>query len=516
MPNLERLVRASATLELDHGDAKRTGLAWEHFATGLQPASARRWSAVKFNPRTYAFTQEPTRLQPFAARLDCKTVVFDTPYFDLTRARRVQGLVSWGAHDPGTPPAARPASLIGEIEARFGAYPAQPWIYGFTWPSPQLAQQMGEDLVRATRVRTEISQWLLGERLKDWQLGVVVVSELHSAIEALWHGVDPTHPLHGEASAPAARAALEGVYCAVDELIGTLLEEFADCAQLVFSMHGMGTNTSDVPAMALLPEWLYRRTFKQPLMQCSDPDPVAELRGQAKPMWSSHVWQKMPGSSSFDDHAAKKTIAARLHRKVRHLLSLPHRDHISWMPASWYADHWPQMPAFAMPAFYDGQIRLNVKGRERNGVVDPGDYDTLCQQLIADLSRCVDPATGKSAVQQTYVPHLGQPMAVSSTEADIVIVWQGAPTSLQTPDGDVIGPIAPRRPGGHTGGNGVACWHGDHFKSGSYGVRSSFDVVPSLVEYLGVSCGAPIDGRSFMPDILQNSHGRETKSSRLP
>ena len=54
-----------------------------------------------------------------------------------------------------------------------------------------------------------MARWLLAERLPEWSLGMVVVSELHSAIEALWHGIDPDHPLHGLPSSLNARNGVE-------------------------------------------------------------------------------------------------------------------------------------------------------------------------------------------------------------------------------------------------------------------------------------------------------------------
>ena len=47
-----RLFRAARVL-LDHGPAQRTGLAWEHVASGLSPEAARRWAAIEFDPTTY-------------------------------------------------------------------------------------------------------------------------------------------------------------------------------------------------------------------------------------------------------------------------------------------------------------------------------------------------------------------------------------------------------------------------------------------------------------------------------
>ncbi len=124
----------------------------------------------------------------------------------------------------------------------------------------------GAALTEGVRVRARAARWLLAERLPDWDLGVVVVSEPHSAIEPMWHGVDPTHPLHGLPSGEPARRGLETVYEETDALIGMLAEALPDAALMVFAMHGMGSNDGDVPTMALLPELLYRRQFGKPYM----------------------------------------------------------------------------------------------------------------------------------------------------------------------------------------------------------------------------------------------------------
>src|SRR4029453_8068083 len=125
LPALDKLRQNGARFLLDHGPAKRTGLAWEHVSSGLSPEDAGRWSAIDFDPETYAVRQLPATTTPFAAPLGRRCVVFDAPYFDLAKAPEVRGITNWGAHDPGVDRAARPAELRAELEERFGAYPAQ-------------------------------------------------------------------------------------------------------------------------------------------------------------------------------------------------------------------------------------------------------------------------------------------------------------------------------------------------------------------------------------------------------
>src|SRR5262249_29849166 len=156
---------------------------------------------------------------------------------------------------------ANPPGLLNDLLERFGAYPASQWMYGFAWPSSERCQTMGNALAESVAARSKIVQWLLKERFPDWELALIGVSESHSVLEALWHGVDERHPLHSHSSSWAAAEGIHKVYQAIDRLVGTLTAEFKDATILLFSMHGMGPNRSDVPGMVLLPELLHRYAF---------------------------------------------------------------------------------------------------------------------------------------------------------------------------------------------------------------------------------------------------------------
>ena len=396
LPCLRRLCETAAQFHLEHGAAKRTGLAWEHVSTGLSPDGAQRWAAVDFDPLTYAVTQRPTELAPFAAHLMCRTVVFDPPYFDLTKAPAVEGMVSWGAHDPGVAQTTRPSTLLNEIQARFGAYPAQKWIYGFVWPSADQTREMGDALVRAVDIRADIAEWLFSERMPDWDLGYLVISEYHSAAEALWHGIDPNHPLADLRSAEPARAGLERVYEAADRMLGRLMDRFPDATFAMFNLHGMGPNNSDVPSMALLPELLYRYRFGKPFRR----ERIWRTTTSGVPLitsgkaWSSEIL----GSMSNPFRQRVKSKLRRLLYGGRPVTA----DALSlhWMPAERYRPFWPRMDAFALPSFYDGRIRINLQGREGRGRVKRTAYEPVCNGIVGLLEECCDPITRLPVVRE--------------------------------------------------------------------------------------------------------------------
>ncbi len=521
LPALARLKRTGAHMRLDHGPAQRTGLAWEHVASGLSPEDAGRWAAVSFDPATYSAWQEGTSLAPFTARLEARTVVFDAPYFDLRRSPNVQGLVNWGAHDPGIASNSRPDDLLSEFVGRFGEYPAKPFIYALPWSSPEKSRMTGEALTQAVNTRTEGALWLLRERFPEWDLGFVVVSEPHSALEALWHGVDPAHPLHGLPSAEPAGEGLRSVYRAVDNLVGRLTEAFPETTVLVFSTGGMGPNRSDAASMVLLGELLYRNAFGKTLLQ-QRPDWLAAQNGipllGPDEDWLRSVQALIPAPAP-----APRTLASRLRKRLSAVFpaslksylgpllkpsstaktdapdpSGPVRLRVEWMPVSRYRAFWPAMPAFALPSFYDGRIRINLKGRERDGMVEPNQYRQVCDELESLLRSCTDPATGEGVVEFIERP-AGErdPLTLGESECDLVVVWKG-PLALEHPTLGQIGPIPYRRSGGHTGPYGMAYIVGSRLAPGDLGVHSSFDIVPTIIELLGESVPSGISGTSLL------------------
>lgn len=497
LPNLARLRSQGACYELDHGRDRFSGLAWEHFSSGKAPRDGGRWSAVTFDCETYATRQEPTSARPFMADLVARTVVFDVPYCDLSRARRVRGLTNWGAHDPGVEANSRPKGLHQELLRRYGPYPAKEWIYGFCWPSAAKAREVGEALTRAVELRSSATQWLFGERLPDWDLGVVVVSEGHSAIEPLWHGVDPSHPLHGVKSTEASASGLRKVYMAIDQMIGDLCEAFPGVTLLVFAMHGMGPNESDVAAMALLPELLYRAAFGSAYMK-----PVASsVSAQTGiPLLNEDTnWHDVL-LAAVPKHDRPVRFQDRLTNWIseRTGFHLARRDEteIEWMPAARYSRFWASMPAFALPAFYDGRIRINVAGREAKGMVPQSEYAAVCEQQIELLHECRNLLTGEKVIAEIYRPKQ-DPEDVSESEADLYILWQSAPLGLWHPRLGSIGPLPYRRTGGHTGGGGFLYITGDDIAPGSRGMASSFDVVPTILDLLDERRTPSISGASL-------------------
>ena len=501
LPALQRLHARSARFALDHGTARRTGLAGEHISSGLSPQDAGRFASIFFDPARYTIWQEGSSLVPFPARLPARTVVFDTPYFDLARAPGVRGIVDWGAHDPGTRPDSRPESLRAEIAARFGPYPTE-WIYGFVWNSPARAEAMGAALVKGCDLRAEAALWLLEERCPDWDLGIVVSCELHSASEAMWHGHDRTHALNPLPSSAPARKSLLAVYDAVDRLVGRMTDAFPDAALIVCSLHGMGPNRADVPALLLLPELLFRHRFGRPLFQ-DRPDWLAAANGvpvlRDDEYWGPCVIATMPQRQDWHPSLVKRALPPDDGRPPwPDTATTTARLRIESLPATRYQPFWPAMRAFAVPAYYDGRVRINLAGREARGRVPRWAYRLALNAVERLVRACRDTRTGEPVVDAVERPGLDNPEALGPTGSDLVITWRGSPLGFVHPRLGRIGPVPQWRTGGHTGGHGMAYLLRSGLAPGDYGLRSAFDVVPTVVELMGLAKPTPMSGSSLL------------------
>ena len=504
MPRMKALRDRSATFRLDHGEAKYSGLAWEHVSTGLAPEDGGRHAAVAFDKATYAVTQPTTDLRPFIADLPVRTVAFDVPYCDLSRSENTLGISCWGAHDPGVPTQSYPPELLDELNTRLGPYPATEWIYGMTWHSVQKTNAAVDALERGVRVRAEAAKWLLAERLPDWDLGIVVVSEPHSAAEPLWHGVDPSHRLHGLDSAQPSGDGLRRIFSAVDDLIGELADAFPDAVVMTFAMHGMGRNEADIPAMVLLPELLYRHAFDRPYMRERE---WAEVLPGGEPLLAeSEGWQSAMRKIVPMPERRRKGLRARLGAFSPALASLlgaagsPPKPQLSWIPAARYGPFWTKMPAFALPSYYDARVRINLEGREEHGTVPLSEYESVRRDIERLIRACRDPTTDAEVIEAVQ-PTDTSPEALGPWEADLYVRFKSQPVALAHPRHGQIGPVPYRRTGGHTGAWGFLYVAGEGIPAAEHGSTSAFDVVPTAVDLLGVTHPARLSGQSLAASL---------------
>jgi len=137
------------------------------------------------------------------------------------------------------------------------------------------------------------------------------------------------------------------------------------------------------------------------------------------------------------------------------------------------------MKAFAIPAYHDARIRLNVKGRESGGLVRRADYRKTLEEVAGVVRDCVD-ENGKPLDIEITFTSPDDPLKISGWQTDIVVRFKRTVLGLYHPRFGEIGPVPYRRTGGHTGRYGVAYVKGQGIAKGDRGVFSTYDVVPTI------------------------------------
>ncbi len=517
LPAFNKLAAQSARFDLEHGNgAIRTGLSGEHVVTGLSPSDAERWDSLHFYPNSYDVWQEGASLPPFTASLPIQAVVFDTPYFDLESSPNVEGVVSWGAHDPGVYTNSRPNELLGEIIDKFGESPAQQWHHELVWNSPERTQQAADILLKAVTTRGEIVKWLLNERVKNWDFAIFSIAEAHSAIESMWHGIDANHPLHCAPSAKIAELGIRRIYKEIDKVDGQVIDDAVDTSIILFSMHGMGPNRGDTASFLLLAELLYRHSFgkayfcregltSEKFNHTVDLSPTED--------WTNWIKAGFPKKETQPISTIRKItslLTPKLIKQLRRNAKKPIQKNsansrlrypVNWIPAMSYKSFWPDMSAFALPSYFDGRIRINLQGREKHGIVTFSQYKEKCDELLQIIHECKDPITGLKIASEVILTQHKDPRNLNESEADIVVVWNGSPTGFLHKKYGKIGPVPYRRTGGHTGGKGFAFVAGTNLAPGDYGTRSAFDITATFSDLLDKSKKAPMSGTSLLSNI---------------
>jgi hypothetical protein len=270
----------------------------------------------------------------------------------------------------------------------------------------------------------------------------------------------------------------------------------------------MGPNRSDVGSMVLLPELLYRYAFGKPLL--AEPPEWAGANGGMPllgedEIWSRAVTARIPPPQTSRQHTRRSRAhrwLGRLAQSVRGVRGSPARSRhaLRWMPASRYQPYWRAMRFFALPSFYDGRIRINLAGRERHGIVPLSRYAEACAEAEALVRACRDTVTGEPVVDDVEWCGGANPRSLDSSAADLVFIWRGTAVGFDHPVLGRIGPVPLRRSGGHTGRFGMAFVSGDRIGPGDYGTRSSFDVVPTLIDLLGEPRPSRLSGVSLLGD----------------
>ena len=403
LPALASVLADGKWLEVRSPSLIGSGCVWPTFLTGEEPTVHGIYSEWKWLPKTMSLRRyEGHQLTPFwksLAQQEVSIGVFDVPFAPPVGITSGFEVCEWWAHDSTA------AGLrVGPDETRSLVLESPPHplasnrFFTVTPESTNNVAELAAACCEGARLRGSLARRLISERTP--QLSLVVFPEVHHAGHQLWHTVARNHPIYAgrENNGASFEGLLKNVHRAIDEQIGELITG-ADTV-MVFALHGMR------PAFgfpAFLGPLLCERGFSQ----------LSTLGSQS---WTSRAQSAFATIKRNAPVPLKKLYYQAMPSTVTYKLARP-----TMLPAY----DWQNTRAFSLPTDQYGWIRVNLNGREAEGIVATDEYDGLCAEL-EEMLLTLRSENGEALVQDVVRTSPTAAEALHNPLPDLVVHWHDA------------------------------------------------------------------------------------------
>jgi len=402
------------------------------------------------------------------------TLVID-PY-ESHEPRRFDGALvcGWGLRERVVMSSwSAPAGAGRRLRARFGTAPDVTETFGRHGAGELFA--LREAALTAGGRTAAAARLLLDERSFDviWLTFAaphIAGHRLHAPPDDVLSELDPEERR-------ALRQAPAAILEATDAAVGEVLDALPDGTDvIVCSALGMGPDTSRAD---LLPGMLAA-------VLGGGSAPAGDVPDTAGGAGTDFVWKLRDGLGS----GVRRRIAAAI--PDRAALALTARLELGGVD-------WEATRAFAHPADNQGYVRLNLSGRERNGVIDPAAADEVLAEITAGLETFRDP-DGEPAVAGIEAPEDRESGRFGHRLPDLVVRWRQT-SSAGFVESDVHGAVrragyGTGRSGNHTEGDGWAILAPGNSQAGDPGRPARLVDIPATVAELS---GIPTEGLAGRP-----------------
>lgn len=381
LPNIARLLEAGKKATLLSSNPPLSPIAWTSITTGVNPGKHAIYDFAHRARRSYDFIPYTSRDKRSPAVWDLlgqegkKVCVVNVP---LTYpAGKVNGVMLSGFPSPAqSSDWTYPIGLAGELERELGECE-------FQKPASLVGEgeeaRLLDDLIRKTRNQVKVLSYLLKRERFDFVM--TVFDGIDAASHPLWKYMDESHPKYNKTHAAEGRRALYGSYEIADEAIGDLLDLFDSQPNLVLlSDHGNGPVYYGV----YINNWLVERKYMALKKGIKTRSKLWAFRRGWNMYNFFRIANKLGLLPGMEAAYGKRSIA----------LDLVKRTSLSFMDVDW-----SKTRVYSFGNY--GQLYVNLKGREPQGIVEPGEeYDDLVRDVVQNLGQLKDPKRGNVMFDQ--------------------------------------------------------------------------------------------------------------------
>ena len=403
LPALRSLLNSGKWLPVKSPANIASASVWPSFISGESPNVHGLYGEWLWDASTMSLSRwDGGKITPFWKELldhGVSVGVLDVPFMPLLGVANGFEISEWGAHDVVEARTRVAPDSVAQIVAQHSPHPLEA-RFEISGPDDYHGlERVGDICLRGITARGNLSRALLAETKP--QFALLGFTEIHHASHYLWHKVEPQHSLYRDSTIAQLATTLPDmreIYKELDRQIGELVSAVGPgTAVMVFSLHGMRPARG---SPAFLAPWLCERGF-------------ARFKNWRNQSWSERAKSAFATLKRYAPASAKKLYYSAMPPNVTFQLASP-----TMLPRY----DWSNTTAFSLPTDQHGWIRVNLIGREAQGIVSPAVYDDICQQLEREL-RELRSERGEFLVQDVIRTSLNVGTAMTQRLPDIVIHW---------------------------------------------------------------------------------------------
>lgn len=370
LPNIKRILDTGLHAALDGQDYVSENGLWVSLFSGVSRGDHGYyyWRPLKSGSYTLELSdQSVAEASPFWSTLKNsgrKVLIIDPPETHCVPGMEGVQVSNWSPHNARFEVYSEPPHIVEDLKEKFGNPLGFEEMVGGSYEDDK---RIFDGLIDQIRQKTEFCKSLLASGKFD--LFVLGFQEIHIAGHQFWKYTD--HASHPTKTESDLHNATRRIYQAIDAAYGEISKQLpANTAHVVLSNMGV---QEDYPNFELTQDFC-----KQLGYHC--------LSSNETP-WTHFA------------RLLRRSIPQTLQKKISDLVPDGVRGRL--LSTEWLGGtDWSKTTVFPIPSYYLGFLRVNLKGREPMGSVEPGsDYLNLLSRVEEDLAKLTDPVTGKPAIR---------------------------------------------------------------------------------------------------------------------
>jgi len=447
---------------------------WTSLFTGKNPGKHNIYDFLTYNNSSYQpnlisnKSLKSNLLWQIANSHNLQTILLNAPI--ISQPEPLNGIMVGGMLTPTIRRCAYPQKIARELEK-------ENYIVDSGFARNHNPEKYFEQITKTLLKQEHTFQRLIKQY--PWKLAILTLNALGKAQHGFWHERDK----------------VEALYIQIDHFLRNVFESLDEETYfIVVSDHGFKA----INKKFFVNEWLWEigLLHKNITIHQNRLTDVYDL-----------ILKDAPDDKHFATRFLAKTGITK--DNIRSVLPVPIAEFIKrlvpwsfkkYFPAEYLDIVWDKTKAYFVSTGVQG-ININMKGREPQGTVNPGEeYEQLRDDIICELYRLKDPYTFENVIDQVYRKEELFEGEYLETAPDIILVPRNYEYYLDSAKRTCrlfIGSAKDDYPiYAYHDPNGIFCITGPNIKAGKQLSNIDIcDITPSVLKLLGIKSNEDFDGQ---------------------